>query len=189
MLIGQMTRFREDDRFKSVTPESMVTSRTSSGVAIGAHQNPVEQEGEIWFDWAFVDFWKSNHCESVSNVLVDGLTGLTVLDRLADGPDTVQRGLSSDPNVLSPSASSSSGTSFSAPHRGVDVIVPSDDLVARVTRFRPQRRVCHVDQLATRRNPYTSDRDGHAPSAAQSPLRELFHSGTFPRSAPTHVFA
>ncbi|KAI9573289.1 p115 like vesicle tethering protein [Boletus coccyginus] len=79
-------RNHTDDRFKSVTPESMVTSRTSPGVGTGPHQNPVEQEGEIWFDWAFVDFWKSNHY-------------------------TVQRGLSSDPNVLSSSASSSSGPS------------------------------------------------------------------------------
>ena len=58
-LIGQMMRFREDDRFKSVTPESMVmSSRTSVGIGVV----PAEQEGEIWFDWAFVDFWKSNHC-------------------------------------------------------------------------------------------------------------------------------
>ena len=60
-----MTRFREDDRFKSVTPESMVMSSwTLPGVGVDPNQNPVEPEGEIWFDWAFVDFWKSNHCES-----------------------------------------------------------------------------------------------------------------------------
>lgn len=52
-LIGQMTRFREDDRFKSVTPESMVLSSRVPNR---------EQDGEIWFDWGFVDFWKSNHC-------------------------------------------------------------------------------------------------------------------------------
>ncbi|KAG8220521.1 hypothetical protein J3R82DRAFT_3224 [Butyriboletus roseoflavus] len=84
-LIGRMTHFREDDRFKSVTPESMVmSSRTSSGIGVDPNQNSVEQEAEIWFDWAFIDFWKSNHY-------------------------TVQRGLSVDPNALSSSASSSSG--------------------------------------------------------------------------------
>ncbi|KAG9312335.1 hypothetical protein JVU11DRAFT_7651 [Chiua virens] len=86
-LIGQMARFREDDRFKLVTPESMVmTSRASAGVAIVPNQNSAAQEGEIWVDWAFVDFWKSNHY-------------------------AVQRGLSTDPNALSSSASSTSGPS------------------------------------------------------------------------------
>jgi len=51
-----MTRFREDDRLKSVTPESMVMSSWSSAaVGIVPSQNPAEQEAEIWFDWAFVD--------------------------------------------------------------------------------------------------------------------------------------
>ncbi|KAG6382152.1 hypothetical protein JVT61DRAFT_797 [Boletus reticuloceps] len=80
-LVGQMTRFREDDRLKSVTPESMVISSWSSAAVGIVPQNPAEQEAEIWFDWAFVDFWKSNHY-------------------------TVQRGLSADPNALSSSASS-----------------------------------------------------------------------------------
>lgn len=72
-LIGQLTRFREDDRFKAVTPESMVMSywMSAAGVGVGANQDPAEQEGEIWFDWAFVDFWKSNHCESVMVYLRD----------------------------------------------------------------------------------------------------------------------
>ncbi|KAF9235255.1 hypothetical protein BU15DRAFT_65006 [Melanogaster broomeanus] len=83
-LIGQMTRFREDDRFKSVTPELVVLPYpTPGGLASNhnqnANQNPAEQEGELWFDWAFVDFWKSNHY-------------------------TVQRGLNADPSAL-PSSS------------------------------------------------------------------------------------
>jgi hypothetical protein len=67
-----MTRFREDDRFKSITPESIILScPTPGGPPPSANQNqnqnqnPAEQEGELWFDWAFVDFWKSNHCEFV----------------------------------------------------------------------------------------------------------------------------
>ena len=42
-------------------------------------QNGNEPEGEIWFDWAFVDFWKSSYY-------------------------AVQRGLGMDPNTLSASA-------------------------------------------------------------------------------------
>ncbi|KAF8806612.1 hypothetical protein BYT27DRAFT_7168071 [Phlegmacium glaucopus] len=80
-LIGQMTRFREDERFKSVGPDSIVMpyptpafqpSLTASGT----------DEVEIWFDWAFVDFWKSNYY-------------------------TVQRGFSIDPDQLSSSSGQS----------------------------------------------------------------------------------
>lgn len=35
-----------------------------------------EREAEVWFDWAFVDFWKSNYCE-----LFDFATVRTVLSR------------------------------------------------------------------------------------------------------------
>ena len=41
-----------------------MSSWTLPGVGVDPNQNPVEPEGEIWFDWAFVDFWKSNHCKS-----------------------------------------------------------------------------------------------------------------------------
>ncbi|KAH9485606.1 General vesicular transport factor p115 [Psilocybe cubensis] len=80
MLIGQMARFREDERFKSVGPDSIVLSfpppslQPSVKPAVGTLD-----EGEIWFDWAFVDFWKSNYY-------------------------TVQRGFSTDPDQLSSSA-------------------------------------------------------------------------------------
>jgi hypothetical protein len=61
-----MTRFREDDRFKAVSPESIVLSFSGHGgfpngpVALAVEREP---QAEIWFDWAFVDFWKSNYCE------------------------------------------------------------------------------------------------------------------------------
>lgn len=45
-LVGRMIRIREDDRFKSTTPDSM---------AVG-------EKAEVWFEWSFVDFWKSNYC-------------------------------------------------------------------------------------------------------------------------------
>ncbi|KAF9262665.1 hypothetical protein L218DRAFT_929127 [Marasmius fiardii PR-910] len=79
-LIGRMSRLREDERFKAVSPDNSVlpfsTSSTTSHL-----QKPDEKEGEIWFDWAFVDFWKSTYY-------------------------TIQRGLSTEPDQL---ASSSSG--------------------------------------------------------------------------------
>ena len=67
-LVGHMTRVREDDRFKSVGPESMVLSYPAGPalLASGQRTQDQEQEGEIWFDWAFIDFWKSNHCAFAS---------------------------------------------------------------------------------------------------------------------------
>jgi len=63
-LVGHMTRVREDDRFKSVGPESMVLSYPTAPGLLASGQRTQEQEGEIWFDWTFIDFWKSNHCAS-----------------------------------------------------------------------------------------------------------------------------
>ncbi|RXW24974.1 hypothetical protein EST38_g885 [Candolleomyces aberdarensis] len=59
-LIGQMTRFREDDRFRAIGPDNIVL--TYPAPVIPASTNAASrEEAEIWFDWAFVDFWKSNY--------------------------------------------------------------------------------------------------------------------------------
>ncbi|KAJ7252415.1 p115 like vesicle tethering protein [Mycena haematopus] len=83
-LIGRMARLREDERFKSVGPDAVVlpypgTTAQHLQLQKGGEIEK-EREGEIWFDWAFVDFWKSNYY-------------------------TVQRGLSTQPDQLSSSAS------------------------------------------------------------------------------------
>ncbi|KAG1737831.1 p115 like vesicle tethering protein [Suillus paluster] len=78
VLVGHMTRVREHDWFKSIGPESMILPYPSK-----APNTPsAEQEGEIWLDWSFVDFWKSNQ-------------------------HTIQRGLTTDPNTLASSSGSS----------------------------------------------------------------------------------
>lgn len=61
-----MARFREDERFKAVGPDSIILSFPPPSLQPSV--NPAAatpEEGEIWFDWAFVDFWKSNYCEGV----------------------------------------------------------------------------------------------------------------------------
>ncbi|EEB96057.1 hypothetical protein MPER_04872, partial [Moniliophthora perniciosa FA553] len=76
----RMSRLRDDDRFKAINPENTVLPfQTSSHSQSGLR--PEDREGEIWFDWTFVDFWKSNYY-------------------------TIQRGLSTEPDQL---ASSSAG--------------------------------------------------------------------------------
>ena len=71
MLTGRIVRLREDDRFKAVGPDAAVMSTPSvphhnhqhSGPPSAGLPKPDHEEGEMWFDWAFVDFWKSNYCE------------------------------------------------------------------------------------------------------------------------------
>ncbi len=73
-LAGRIIHLRDDDRFKAVGPDSAVATAPSNHVpAHHPHQGTPSagvlkaevEEGEIWFDWAFVDFWKSNYCESL----------------------------------------------------------------------------------------------------------------------------
>jgi hypothetical protein len=86
-LVGTMTRLREDERFRSIGPERIVITYPTP-----SHLNPglkaeSDQESEVWFDWAFIDFWKSNYY-------------------------TVQKGFSTHPDQPSPSASQNAETSM-----------------------------------------------------------------------------
>ncbi|KAL5531786.1 USO1 [Sanghuangporus sanghuang] len=57
-LIGRMARVREDERFRAIGPEEIVLPYRFPAM----HSAPAEEvEVEIWFDWPFVDFWKSNY--------------------------------------------------------------------------------------------------------------------------------
>ncbi|KAI0629475.1 p115 like vesicle tethering protein [Trametes polyzona] len=91
MLTGRITHLRDDDRFKAIGPDNFVLSLP--GAPVPHHQGhpappsagvPKQEaeEGEVWFDWAFVDFWKSNYY-------------------------TIQKGIAVDPNSLSSAAGQS----------------------------------------------------------------------------------
>ena len=51
---------RDGERFRHITPESIVFLPPL--VATVGLQS--DSGGEIWLDWGFVEFWKSNYCES-----------------------------------------------------------------------------------------------------------------------------
>lgn len=74
-LVGRMARLREDERFKAVGPENVVLPYPANSYLQPGLKPESDDEGEIWFDWAFIDFWKSNYY-------------------------TIQRGLSTDPDQL-----------------------------------------------------------------------------------------
>ncbi|EMD32978.1 hypothetical protein CERSUDRAFT_118405 [Gelatoporia subvermispora B] len=81
MLAGRITHLRDDDRFKAVGPDTIVLPYPGSLAhhpTTGAPKQDTD-EAEIWFDWAFVDFWKSNY-------------------------HTIEKGIATDPNSLSSSA-------------------------------------------------------------------------------------
>ena len=70
VLVARMNRVREDERIKAVGPDSWVLPCPTPGPqALDPAFTPMyDGETEIWFDWAFVDFWKANICERPSNL-------------------------------------------------------------------------------------------------------------------------
>lgn len=71
--VSRMARFREDARFKAVGPETLVVDVVLEEAAPSAHggaglagEDATDGEGEIWMDWAFVEFWKESYCECIS---------------------------------------------------------------------------------------------------------------------------
>jgi hypothetical protein len=63
VLVGRMNRMREDERVKLVGPDSWVLPCPTPGPqALDPAFTPMyDGETEVWFDWAFVDFWKANN--------------------------------------------------------------------------------------------------------------------------------
>lgn len=93
-----MTRMREDDRFRAVTPESVVLATSKKGNDLSEGR----VKGEIWFDWAFVDFWRSGYCEHTRfNICYRFLMTLK---------DTIQKGFSLPPDQSFTAATSTGGT-------------------------------------------------------------------------------
>ncbi|KIL68700.1 hypothetical protein M378DRAFT_8167 [Amanita muscaria Koide BX008] len=85
-LVGRMLRIRDDDRFKSIGPDSIVLLYSGPVPSTG-RKSDVNDKAEVWFDWAFVDFWKSNYY-------------------------TIQRGFSTEPDQQSASTGQNVETSM-----------------------------------------------------------------------------
>lgn len=103
-LVGRMSRVREDHRFKTVAPEDIILTipTPSSHLAPGSSVEESD-DVEIWFDFAFVDFWKSNYCEFVAEIHSYSSEANTCSCK-----DTVQRAITLDPDTLN----TSDGTSL-----------------------------------------------------------------------------
>jgi hypothetical protein len=63
-----MARLREDPRFKTVQPDQFDVESKATADGVPPLDDGEEDGGlELWFDWAFVDFWKNNYCGSLSD--------------------------------------------------------------------------------------------------------------------------
>lgn len=64
-LLGRMARLREDTRLAGAAPDAVVIPRPRlDGASYGQDAEEAasaSDEGELWFDWAFVEFWKTNY--------------------------------------------------------------------------------------------------------------------------------
>ena len=79
VLAGRITRLRDDDRFRAIGPDTFVLLAPQQGIS----NSEGEKEAELWFDWAFVDFWKSNYCAYTRFPLTSHLSGIYVHADLA----------------------------------------------------------------------------------------------------------
>lgn len=62
--VSRMARLREDARFRAVQPDAFDTESAGDGPQHQQLDGEEVDEGlELWFDWAFVDFWKNHYCE------------------------------------------------------------------------------------------------------------------------------
>jgi len=66
--VSRMARVREDARFKAVGPDALVVDVAvdEGGIpgqtgALVVGESATDGEGEIWMDWAFVEFWKESY--------------------------------------------------------------------------------------------------------------------------------
>jgi hypothetical protein len=79
--VSRMARLREDARFRAVQPDAFdneaggTPADPSSGIE---GEDQIDEGLELWFDWAFVDFWKNHYCQSLPSFL-DGLRGWTLM--------------------------------------------------------------------------------------------------------------
>jgi len=62
--VSRMARLREDPRFKAVQPDAFDVEDDAE-----LDKEDLDEGLELWFDWAFVDFWKNHYCMSAMRSL------------------------------------------------------------------------------------------------------------------------
>ncbi|QRW12917.1 transporter Uso1, related protein [Ceratobasidium sp. AG-Ba] len=133
VFVARMARVREDERFKAVGPDSPVVA---PGLGLEDEYSEAEGEGEgqdqgdVWLDWGFVEFWKGNAY-------------------------TIQRAISVDPETAAANASMNEETSEliaslkETIRRQAAEMEGLQGQLAQITKEREEERESHNTQIAS----------------------------------------
>ncbi|ORY26157.1 p115 like vesicle tethering protein [Naematelia encephala] len=71
--VSRMARLREDPRFRAVQPDAFDAEPTDAYhlPSLAPEDDEVDEGLELWFDWAFVDFWKNHYYTIQRSIAVD----------------------------------------------------------------------------------------------------------------------
>ncbi|OCF39785.1 hypothetical protein I317_06394 [Kwoniella heveanensis CBS 569] len=69
--VSRMARLREDPRFRAVQPDAFDTESSDATAALPDGQDEIDEGLELWFDWAFVDFWKNHYYTIQRSIAID----------------------------------------------------------------------------------------------------------------------
>ncbi|KAK8864634.1 hypothetical protein IAR55_001884 [Kwoniella newhampshirensis] len=70
--VSRMARLREDARFRAVQPDAFDTEGSDPVAQLhDGEANELDDGLELWFDWAFVDFWKNHYYTIQRSIAVD----------------------------------------------------------------------------------------------------------------------
>ncbi|WWC61902.1 uncharacterized protein I303_104488 [Kwoniella dejecticola CBS 10117] len=71
--VSRMARLREDPRFRAVQLDAFDTEGADAIAAATAEgdADEVDEGLELWFDWAFVDFWKNHYYTIQRSIAID----------------------------------------------------------------------------------------------------------------------
>lgn len=126
--VSRMARLREDPRFKAVQPDAFVDEASPAGEVPTPETEELEEGLELWFDWAFVDFWKNHYCE-LCNVALQGGREASLGDvrehKLT--ADTIQRSIAIDPDAVRGPACECSHQIHRHPAIGYGLTTATDD--------------------------------------------------------------
>ncbi|WVQ81779.1 hypothetical protein IAT38_003904 [Cryptococcus sp. DSM 104549] len=74
--VSRMARLREDPRFRAVQPDGFDVEQNDpvhghDGHGAGEEVDELDEGLELWFDWAFVDFWKNHYYTIQRSIAID----------------------------------------------------------------------------------------------------------------------
>ncbi|KAK4685985.1 intracellular protein transport protein USO1, partial [Tremellales sp. Uapishka_1] len=69
--VSRMARLREDPRFRAVQPDAFDTEGAENIPPPVDEAEEIDEGLELWFDWAFVDFWKNHYYTIQRSIAID----------------------------------------------------------------------------------------------------------------------